>query len=295
MFFSDILDVHNSCQPHHSHSDILGDGFLIQNNPVYRKIKENSLKIGCQYVEAYVDYLLLPFFELPSLVKHKKIPYVPAAKLMKKVEQDHPGVFTNEDVPLPESYHLHESSHLIAEHVLKKINLNMPQEKILKTMMAESFANTVDALVGSFAQDDLHLYFVKQNSYMHPQKKFIQALNETTKSDNFKTTFMLTFFSYLRANFLTSPLSKSAIQDLIKTYGSKSKKSPRVNKNIHLIRDMGEKLDPLFRYKTTANYFKQMGFDDNVEDLLDFDFMKVFESHPHWKLAVETLSDLVQV
>ncbi|MFN9067696.1 MAG: hypothetical protein ACK5V3_10745, partial [Bdellovibrionales bacterium] len=153
----------------------------------------------------------------------------------------------------------------------------------------------IDALVGTSAKDDLHMFFVKQNSYMHPQQKFIQAMNETTKEFNFKTTFMLTFFSYLRANFLTSPLSKSTILKLIKSFGPERKGNSKLNKHIQVICEMGEKLDPLFRYKTTANYFKQLGFVGDVEELLAFDFMKLFESHPEWGTVVKEMSDSISI
>lgn len=293
MFFSDILDVHSSCQPKGSHADILGDGFLIQANPIYRNIKAFAVEIGCKYVEAYLDYLLMPFHELPNLVQRKEIPFVPSARLMKKVEHDRPGIFSTEDVPIPESYHLHESSHVIAEHFLASVSLKTSEDKILRTLLAESFANTVDALVCTYGTDEIHGFFVKQNSYMHPQAKVIRAMNELTRAMGFQFTFMLTFFTYLRANFLVSPLSKKSAQELIQNHAGTQKTTPALQKHIQTVCGIGEKLDPLFRYKTTANYFKQQGFEGDVEDLLDFPFMKIFEGRPEWRKAVESLMGVV--
>jgi hypothetical protein len=293
MFLNDLLDVHNSCLSKDSHPDILGDGFLIKSNPIYRSIRSRSQKIGCQYVEAYSDYLLMPFQELPVLLKQKKIPYVPAARLIKKVEIENAGVFTSSDITIPESYHLHESAHLIADDLFKKLKVKSKQEKILKILLSESFANTVDALVSTFAKDETHLFFIKQNSYMHPQIKVIQAMNELSHEMGFRFTFMLTFFTYLRANFLVSPLNKKLIQEITKRYSNIDQFDAKHNKCIKTVCGIGEKLDPLFRYKTTSNYFKQQGFEEDIEELLNFPFMKVFEARSEFKEVVESMCDVL--
>ncbi len=49
---------------------------------------------------------------------------------MKDVEMSRPGVFATEDLPIPESYHLHEAAHVIAEHFLKSIKVTDSQEVI---------------------------------------------------------------------------------------------------------------------------------------------------------------------
>jgi hypothetical protein len=291
VFFSDVLDVHDSYHPEGSHRDILGDGFLMQSNPIYRKVKALALKIGCRYVEAYPEYLLLPFHELPKIVKQKKIPYVPNARLMKDVERGRPGVFTTEDVPMPESYHLHEAAHVIAEHFLLNVKPASQQEEILKAILAESFANTVDALAGALAQDDVHYFFIKQNCYMHPQSKVVQAMERLNKKMGFRFTFMLTFFTYVHANFLAKPLSKKSIDELVERYASAPKPGAAVQKDIRTVSAIGEKLDPRFRVTTTGNYFKQRGFEGDIHDLLDFPFMKVFASVQGLREATEALCD----
>lgn len=198
MLFSDVLDIHESFHGNRCHDDILGDGFLMQSNPVYRNIKTVSEKIKCRYVPAYPEYLLMPFHELPRIIERKEIPYVPGARLMRSIESERPGIFNTEDVPIPESYHLHEAAHVVAEHFLTEIKPSDPEERILKSILAESFANTVDALACMFAVDDIHMFFIKQNSYMHPRKKIIRAMSNITESMGFRFAFMLTFF-YIRS------------------------------------------------------------------------------------------------
>lgn len=293
MFFSDALDIHESFHPKGSHGDILGDGFLMNSNPIYRNVKEFSLKIGCKYVEAYPEYLLLPFHELPGIVERKEIPYVPAARLMKKVEQASPGVFSTEDVPMPESYHLHEAAHVIADHFLKKIDPKSQQEEILKSIMAESFANTVDALTCTGAVDDVQYFFIKQNCYMHPRKNVIQAMNSLSESLGFRFVFMLTYFTYLHANFLAKSLSKKFVQELVEHYALEKNLDAKLKKHIQTVCDIGEKLDPLFRVTTTGNYFKQQGIEGDIHDLLDFPFMKILADQKGFRKALEALCDSI--
>lgn len=293
MHFNDLLDIHNSFTPENSNADILGDGFLLHFNPIYRNIKATALKIGSTYVEAYPEYLLLPFHELPNIVARKQIPYVPGAKLMRKIEDSQPGVFSTDDMPMPESYHLHESAHVIADHYLKPLKIKTQQEEILTAVMAESFANTVDALACAYAADDIHYFFIKQNSYMHPQEKVMQAMAGLTESMGFRFTFMLTYFTYIHANFLTKPIGKKAIAALADKYAPGKKITATTQKNIKTVIDIGEKLDPQFRVTTTANYFKQKGYEGDLHDLLDFPFMEIFASRPEFWKAAEQLSDSI--
>lgn len=293
MLFSDVLDVHKSFAQEGCLKDVLGDGFLLGSNPIYKNIRAFSLQIGCKYVEAYPRYLLLPFQELPQIVKSKEIPYVPAARLMEEVDSSRPGVFSIEDMPMPESYHLHEAAHVIAEHFLQKIKTNGHQEQILKSILAESFANSVDALACMYVADEFHYFFLKQNGYMQPQEEIVQAMASITDSLGFRFTFMLTFFTYVHANFLTSPLSEKSVDDLVKKYASSKTIDRDLKADIQTVCAIGEKLDPLFRISTTGNYFKQQGFEGNVQDLLDFPFMNVFASKPELMEAVEAFGSTV--
>ena len=158
-------------------------------------------------------------------------------------------------------------------------------------MLAESFANTVDALACAQAADDIHYFFIKQNCYMHPRKKVAQAMANLTESLGFRFTFMLTLLTYLHANFLTRPLSKKSVQELCGRYAPGKKIGAKIQKDIVTVCGVGEKLDPQFRLTTTGNYFKQQGFEGDLHDLLDFPFMKVFADNKEFRQAAEALSD----
>lgn len=293
MYFNDVLEVHKSFLGQGSHANILGDGYLLEKNPVYRKVKMYAEKIGSQFVEAHNEYLLLPFHQLPQILETKKIPYIPSARLMGNIERDRPGVFSTDDVPMPESYHLHEAAHVIADHFLKKVKAKDSRENILKAMLAESFANTVDALACVPAEDDLHYFFIKQNCYMHPQKKVMQAMTSLIDGLGFRFTFMLMMHAYLRANFLTKPLSKKDVTNLLEVYAPKSKVSAKLQKDLRTVCEIGEKLDPLFRVTTTGNYLKQQGFKGDIQDILDFPYCEILKTSSAYQKVMDSLCEVL--
>lgn len=289
MLLADVLDIHNSFNQVGNRA-ILGDGYLLESNPIYKKIREFSLEIGCSYVEAYPRYLLLPFHELPKIVETKKVPFVPHAQLMADVERSRPDTFSTLDVPMPESYHLHESAHVIAEHVFKDVAVKGPHEKILKAILCESFANTVDALVCMPAGDEIHRFFIQQNCYMRPDRKVMQAMARISSELGNTFLFMLTFFTYVQANFLARPLGKKQIQELAAKHSPGLKLSPRILKDCQTVCAVGEKLDPNFRVTTTGNYLKQEGFSGDLVDLLDFNYRDVLSKNKGFLRAIESLS-----
>jgi hypothetical protein len=293
MFFSDILDVHNCHAPNRSLSDVLGDGFLMQSNAVYRRVRSLSVEIGCVYVEASPRYLLLPFHDLPRIVETKEIPYVPSARLMKEIELSRPNTFMTEEMPMPESHHLHESAHVIAEHFFREVPLKGVQEQILKIILGESFANTVDALACMPATDEMHRFFIRQNGYMHPQQKIMRAMTRLTRNMGFRFTFMLTFFTYVHANFLVGAMSEKSIRRLANQYAPQAKLSDKDLKDSQVVCGIGEKLDLRFRLATTGNYLKLRGFHGEVQHLLNFSFYKVFAGNKGFQKTIEALSDVV--
>lgn len=276
MFINEALSLHDAVTADGGHPDILGDGYLMTHNPVYRNIKLRARAIGSAFVEAWPKYLLMPFNELDVIVRQKKIPYVPSAKMLREIEAKRPGVFTTDEMRTPESYHLHEAAHVVAEDACAGLSLRSRDDQVLKTILCESFANTVDALACVPANNELHRFFIEQNCYMKPRKTAMEAMQRLIDRLGFRFTFMLTLSSYLHANFLRESTSPEMITDLAKRLAPEATLTTKLMKDALTISRLGDKLDPLFRVQTTSMYFKLIGFDDDIYDILDFDFMNTF-------------------
>ena len=289
----ELLGVHNSQLTEHGHPDILGDTFLLRFNPVYRNIKLYALGIGCKYAEAWPQYLLLPFHQLNEIVASKTIPYVPSGRMLQDVESKRPGLFTTDELRMPESYHLHEAAHVIAEHLFAGVQLNSVQEKILKTIICESFANTVDALACVSATTDIHRFFLEQNCYMHPDIDNMNVMSRLIEGLGPRCTSILTLMAYVHANFLRETLSAEVIQELAVRYAPGRKLSEELLNDGETLGQIGEKLDPQFRVQTTEMYLKLEGYDGEIFELLDFPFMEVLNGNGHMRNVMEALADIV--
>ena len=203
LLLKDILETASSAKADHAIADIFGDAYLLENNEVYRRVREKSLGIGCKYSEATAQYLIYPLFELHKIVETKTIPYVPGSRLLENIEAAKPGLFTTEDAALPESHHLHEAAHVLAAHAFDGARFTSPQQRILRDVMCESFANAVDALTCIPATDDeLHQFFLRPNCYMAPHEDDLALMVDLRERVGARCYFVLTLFSYVYSNFL---------------------------------------------------------------------------------------------
>jgi hypothetical protein len=293
MLIQEVLAIHSQHAAQGSHADILGDGFLMEHNPLYRNIKSEAVKLCCRFAEAWPEYLLMPFQQLGEIVAKKKIPYVPSARLLRALENQRAGVLSIEDIAIPESYHLHEAAHVLADHSFAGETFTDPQQKILKALLCESFANTVDALVCVSIHSDIHQFLLQQNCYMRPEKKFVSAMSRVKQACGMRFTFMYTLIAYLHANFLRETLPAEIVEDLTTRFAPDVKLTERLLKDFELLQRMAETLDPRFRFLTTKVYLSLEGYDGEVQELLDFPFMKVFASDERFRKAAEGMAKLI--
>lgn len=284
MLISEILSIHKSALADGAHADILGDGFLLRDNRIYRNIKNFALQIGCEYTEAWPQYLSLPFHELNKIVETKKIPYQPSARMLQDIENKRPGVFTVDHLQMPESFHMHEAAHVIAEHLFESVQIKTPQERILKTILCESFANSVDALACVEATTEMHQYFLLQNCYMNPDSEDLEAMNQLIEDVGFERTFKLVLLGYLHANFMRQDVSEDLIIEII---GKNSLAASQIVK-------MCEKLDHLFRVQTTEMYLRLEGYNGEVFDILNFQFMNVFKANTGFTAAMNSMAHVLR-
>lgn len=283
MLIHDILAFHHAQTAPLAHVDILGDAFLLRENRIYRNIKRAAVEMGCQYKEAWPQYLSLPFHELNKIVETKTIPYIPHARMLQNIENKRERFFTTDHLQMPESVHMHEAAHVIAENLFSNVPFKSSQEKILKTMLCESFANTVDALACVDATDEMHQYFLVHNCYMNPDKEDLEALIRLIQDIGFKSSFMLILFGYLHSNFLHAALSQNTVKEFIGV------SSP----DTEIVVAMCEKLDPQFRVQTTEMYLRLEGYDGEVFDILDFPFMNLWRENLHFLRANESMSQIL--
>ena len=290
----DVLDTAAAASHPNAIADIFGDAYLLENNEVYRRVREKSLEIGCTYEEASAQYLVYPLFELHDIVESKKIPYVAGARMLATIEARRPGLFTTEDAALPESHQLHEAAHIIATNAFEGARFTSPQQKILRDILCESFANSVDALAClPAAEDELHEFFLRPNCYMAPHEDDLASMLSLREKVGSRCYFVLTLFSYVHSNFLLEVFLKPTIVDIVSRYAPNVPLDDELLKDIEHLGQIGDQLDQQFRVTTTSLYLRIEGHSGDLFELLNFDFMKVFSEHPSFQKAVDRMADVL--
>lgn len=262
MLFREILKIHEGHGAGGGRADILGDGLLRSVNPAYRRIMEHAAGVGVNFSEASAEYLLLPFSQLDRIVASKNVPYVPHGRMMAEIEARHPGVFDLQQMPMPESFHLHEAAHAIAADCCADIEINSQQDRILKMLISESFANTADAMACGYAGDEIHRLFLKLNCYMFPATETHKLMTAVREKHGEAYLARLVLLSYLHANFLREEVPAERLGP------------GAADEDCVALATIGQQLDMQFREQTTQNYFLLSGFQGEVLDLVNFDFMK---------------------
>ncbi len=292
LLLKDVLETASAANASGAISDIFGDAYLLENNEVYRRVREKSLEIGCQYSEASAQYLVYPLFELHKIVETKNIPYVPGARLLASIEAAKPSLFTTEDAALPESHHLHEAAHIIAANAFDGARFTSSQQRILRDILCESFANTVDALACiPAAQDELHRFFLRPNCYMAPHEDDLALMLELREKVGARCYFALTLFSYVYSNFLLEVFVKTTAIDILSRYAPEVSVDDELLSQIEHLGQIGDQLDHQFRVTTTSLYLRIEGHEGDLFELLNFDFMKTFAEHPSFQKAVDKMAD----
>lgn len=168
MLIKDILDLDAAEQPAGTLKNVLGDGLLLKRNFVYRNIRLGAQRLGFAFVEAWPEYSMSGLTQLERIVTTRKIPLHRNRGALEEIHRRAATPVRLSHLPNPpENHHLHEAAHCIAEHIFRDVRPRNVQEKILKLFICESFANSIDAMVGACADNDEQMLFVKLNSYMH--------------------------------------------------------------------------------------------------------------------------------
>lgn len=294
LLLKDVLETASAAKADQALSDIFGDAYLLENNEIYRRVREKSLDIGCSYHEASTQYLVYPLFELHKIVETKIIPYVPGARLLTEIESARPGLFTTEDAALPESHHLHEAAHVLAADAFEGARFTSTQQRILRDVLCESFANTVDALACiPAAEDELHQFFLRPNCYMAPHDDDLELMTELRMKVGPRCYFVLTLFSYVYSNFLLEVFLKPTVVDIVARYAPEVSLDDELLSQIEQLGQIGDQLDHQFRVTTTSLYLRIEGHEGDLFELLNFDFMKTFAEHPSFQKAVDKLASVL--
>ncbi|MGZ3694295.1 MAG: hypothetical protein ACXWQO_08930 [Bdellovibrionota bacterium] len=273
---SELMAVHRQFKPKGSLSDNIGDGFLLATNPVYRSIRNEYLARGFSYsLNDTHNYYAFPLMSLDDAIERGAIPYRKNFPWLEKLEKLAPGKFTLTELKKSElqfNYLFHESAHFIAHSVLfgKKAPRLVPKnaESLLKILIGEAMANTVECVSAIFTEGEIGTYFLDANCHFRTNEKEARALTRVAQKVGLRRLTKAVMASFLYANYMYERVGqkeKNLIADIAEV-DSVGLIAPAIR--------VGFELSDIFRTNTTHLHLMKMGFPGDLQKLIQFDPLK---------------------
>ncbi len=277
-------------------SEVLGDALLVTENTVYRNIRQSVKRLGAEFVPACLSYQMTPFLQLEKILKNKQIPYTPTLNILKEIESVRPNEFLIEEIPSPpQSYHFHESCHVVADHMLDPKLADGQRDFILKSLLCESFANSAELLATIFNSTVLCSTFLNYNCYIKSSAEYKRNAIELIDEIGFKTVFKITLYSYLYANFLYESVAYKDFKKnlLVITHGYSI--PPSLLRKCYYHFQHGFKLNPAFRLVTNSFFLRRGGIHKNFIKALDFNFHNKIKKSPKISQAIDDMCEIIEL
>ena len=281
----------------------LGDGFLIRHNPIYRNIRQHSLKLGFRFTpKRFHDYDVLPLTQLPIILSKQTVPYADNVRPLRDIERSNPGIFDFSDVPMIRPNQVfHESAHgiasvIVSDYLKPSRELNN-RERVLRILIQEAFANACESFSNLYSTTAIHDEFLFKNSYIMEEVHERTLLKESVRILGTHRTFEWVMLSFLYANFIaTNHALKNFRRALKLILGDSPEELKKLSKHdIRILKSLfkiGFGLDQDFTVFTNGFIFKSMGMKEPLAELLAFDFLTYFEEDARYQECLRTFSKI---
>lgn len=281
MKLASLLEHHFASVKNQPQSNIgsrsLGDAYLSQKNHFYKVIREKTLAAGFSFSSKQDDaYRALALSQLDRILEEKTIPYIDNVTVLEALEKKIPKQTDWDDIVdnLKGNHVFHESCHAVAKQLMPRGKEALAETRILRMLLEESFANTVELLSIVDANDQVHRVFLELNSYVYMLDDRA-SLQNAIKELGRPVVVRFMMVAYLFANFLRAV--SEAEFDRVFAIASPSALDVKQKKTLRALSKIAFKLNPRFREVTTAFHLKLHGLGgaNALSSLSKFDFLAV--------------------
>ena len=256
----------------------LGDGFLYQRNPFFRRVRDAARARGIGFtLDDPGDYFAFPLVALDLVLKTRKVPYRANYAALAAFERSRPGFFTLADLrknrPLP-NYVLHESAHALAFHELfgrprdTHAALSQPS-KLVHIVLGEAYAMAAEYFAACAVSGPVHAWFFSINSYRHrtPAKK---AVGELVTRLGLPLLVWLVLIAFLENNFFVERLPMKTLERALELYPLGELPPISRADRLRLCRALGALMvmNPEFREDTARLFLTMHGYGRNIRRVL---------------------------
>ncbi len=223
MLLRELIALHDDDGPAGVLPDCVGDAYLYEHNPVYRRIRDAALASGYRFTsEQARDYFAFPLVSLQTILAEKRIPYRANLAGLTQLEDSRPCFFELADLklnrPAP-NYLLHESAHAVAFDALfgrpaSVTDALADRDRLVSVILGEAYAMTTEYFAACCVSGPLHDWFFSINSYRHriPGKK---AIGELVSEYGLKPIAWTVLAAFLYDNFLVEKMSMRRLNSIL--------------------------------------------------------------------------------
>lgn len=297
---SNVLELHQRYASRTPLNLSLCDGYLYENNPCYKNVRDSVLALGGQYTtDDYCHYRVFHASTLFEILREKRIVYSDNVTRLLQIEALRPKRFYFRDFSSSFNYVHHESSHILADHIFSASEFagmkhkDRDQVEALRIEFAEALASTND-LFGSFGlADPLAATIYQFATGWRSQKE--KAYQRVFDAIGYSGAYKCTFFGFLHSYMLYRYLSRKDVLRILKLlFPGRNFSAVQLKALTEIMTWNGE--DFLLGEVKVSNFYFRLLFERErtVIELLDFDFMSLVERHPSLLARLNVVSDVVE-
>jgi hypothetical protein len=251
--------------------DAFGDRYLYRHNPIFASIRNAAVGFGYRFsaedTPLWRDYQSLSLIALRRILSDKTIPYFDTASTFRRLIATDPAARLPPGFlagNLKRNHAFHESAHCVAHSIIRQMETELrvvaPRETdraVLEAILAESFANTVEALGSVFRYMPVSdSVFYQLNSYFSHSEKLQNVLDRTGADLGPELRFTLLFLSYFEANLAIEAPPDSTCERIAEAGGCATDQADFARE----VADTAFRLSAGFRESTTPAYFELLGY-----------------------------------
>ncbi len=302
----DILALHKgeSTSPN-SLPKVVGDGYLYKQSEVFRNLRHTFIDLGGRFDDSPpFGYFGFRMFALLEVLNHKVVPYVDNVSILEKLESEQPRYFSTKILgrvsPLKQPI-AHETAHVVANEIFSILdggselrNQNISRESLVKVILCESFASTVETLVAcgnTMKKSEAAQWFLDCNLYFDGAPAGISKMIGTVGLK--KSTQLLTCL-YAYSNFLYSRLGLEERKLVFEIVGLE-KSLLKDQKFMRCLKDLESQAFAFsisFRVNTSPTFLRRLGYRQTVNQLFNFDPMKAIQKSTTLRKGLELMSQV---
>lgn len=296
MKLQDLLRRHDEFRTASELERSWGDGVLCARNPLYGAVRRAYVRAGGTFTEKDPGFQsVMPYLGLDDILENSRIFVVDNVSALREIERRRPGRFQWQDLPRPKAnYVLHESAHLLAERALGKAWEGGERTRLARLLLAESFANTLDAWANLANGDPELRAFHELNSYAEMNKKTHTSFLRARETFGARPLFRTLLVTYVRSNALAEGLAGADLRRVLGVAFEDEALARRAqgDANFRRVIDYAFELSMTFRVQTTGFYCAWLGLGSgDVHRLLAFDVLEEVLGHSGFRPFLAQLED----